>query len=31
MKELGAFKKPTTLTVDWHNIMYHGNPKAEEV
>jgi len=31
MKKKGALSKPLTLAVDWHDIMYYGDPKAEGV
>jgi len=31
MKHKGALSKPLTLAIDWHDIMYYGNPKAEGV
>jgi hypothetical protein len=31
MKKLGALSKPLTLAVDWHDIMYYGDPAAEGV
>jgi len=29
MKDMGAFKKPVIVAIDWHDIMYYGDPKAE--
>jgi putative transposase len=31
MKDMGAFKKPVIVAIDWHDIMYYGDPKAEGV
>jgi hypothetical protein len=31
MKRKGALSKPLTLAVDWHDIMYYGDPKAKGV
>ncbi len=31
MKELGAFRKPVIVAMDWHDIMYYGDPEAEGV
>ena len=31
MKKKGALSKPLTLAIDWHDIMYYGDPKAEGV
>ena len=28
MKNKGALSKPLTLAVDWHDIMYYGDPKS---
>ena len=31
MKRLGALSKPLTLAIDWHDVMYYGDPEAEGV
>jgi hypothetical protein len=31
MKQKGALTKPLTLAIDWHDIMYYGNPTSEGV
>ncbi|MGC8949387.1 MAG: transposase [Thermoprotei archaeon] len=31
MKNMNAFKKPVIIAIDWHDIMYYGNPKTEGV
>jgi hypothetical protein len=31
LKKLGAFSKPLTLAIDWHDVMYYGNPEAQGV
>ncbi|MDG6928076.1 MAG: hypothetical protein JRN10_07765 [Nitrososphaerota archaeon] len=31
MKELGVFKKPAIVAIDWHDIMFYGDPEAEGV
>ncbi len=31
MKRKGALSKPLTLAIDWHDIMYYGNPAAEGI
>jgi hypothetical protein len=31
MKRKGALSKPLVLAVDWHDIMYYGDPKSEGV
>ena len=31
MKEMGAFRKPVIVTMDWHDIMFYGDAKAEGV
>jgi len=31
MKHKGALSKPLTLAIDWHDIMYYGNPAAEGI
>ena len=31
MKELGAFRKPVIVAMDWHDVMYYGDPEAEGV
>lgn len=31
MKQKGALKKPLTLAIDWHDIMYYGDPTADGV
>jgi len=31
MRSLGALSKPLILAIDWHNVMYYGDPNAEGV
>jgi hypothetical protein len=31
MQRKGALSKPLTLAIDWHDIMYYGNPNVEGV
>ena len=31
MKQKGALSKPLVLAVDWHDIMYYGNPKTQGI
>jgi hypothetical protein len=31
MKEMGAFRKPVIVAMDWHDIMFYGDAKAEGV
>ena len=31
MKRKGALTKPLTLAIDWHDIMYYGDPAAEGI
>ena len=31
MKKKGALSKPLILAVDWHDIMYYGNPAAQGI
>lgn len=31
MKNKGALTKPLTLAIDWHDIMYYGDPEAKGV
>jgi len=31
MKKKGALSKPLTLAIDWHDIMYYGDQKAEGI
>jgi hypothetical protein len=31
MKQKGALTKPLTIAIDWHDIMYYGNPAAEGI
>ena len=31
MKKKGALSKPLILAIDWHDIMYYGDPKAEGI
>lgn len=31
MKKRGALSKPLTLAIDWHDIMYYGNPSSQGV
>ncbi len=31
MKKKGALSKPLVLAIDWHDIMYYGDPSAEGV
>jgi len=31
MKEMGAFRKPVIVAMDWHDIMFYGDSKAEGV
>ncbi|MGQ9514450.1 MAG: transposase [Thermoproteota archaeon] len=31
MRSLGALSKPLIVAIDWHNVMYYGDPDAEGV
>jgi len=31
MREMGAFKKPVIVAMDWHDIMFYGDVNAEGV
>ena len=31
MRNKGALTKPLTLAIDWHDLMYYGDPKAEGI
>jgi hypothetical protein len=31
MKKRDALSKPLTLAIDWHDIMYYGNPSSQGV
>jgi hypothetical protein len=31
MKNKGALTKPLTIAIDWHDLMYYGNPAAEGI
>jgi len=30
MKEMGAFRKPVIVAMDWHDIMFYGDLKLKE-